>query len=278
MALEDGTYTRDPLLRNFGAVLRAHREASGLSRPRLAEALGCRPGWIEKLETAQKPPSEATANDLDVFFETGPAQIFWTMWREIKREGKHLATPPGFSRYAGLEAEADGIRKFDPQVVPGLLQTPAYARGTLTTAQSLDALDGYVAARMARQKHLTQNKNPRKWFVLDEAALRRAVGGPAVMKEQLELLQEIATTDPRTEIRVLPFTSVTYAGLDGSFTVLTLPGGGDIAYHEGPEISQVIEDLATVAEFRVRFDLVMGEALPKDESLALIRKIQEDYK
>ncbi|WP_344591347.1 helix-turn-helix transcriptional regulator [Actinomadura vinacea] len=277
MAQDDGGYTRDPLLRSFGAVLRAHREAAGLSRPQLAEALGCRPGWIEKLETAQKPPSEATADDLDVFFNTGPGRTFWTMWREIKREGKNLAAPPGFDKYTELEAEAGAIRKFDPQVVSGLLQTPAYARATLITGQPLDEVEGHVATRMERQEHLACNKNPRKWFVLDEAALRRPVGGAAVMRDQLERLIVVATSDPRTEIRVLPFSSVTYAGLDGSFTVLTLVGGVDVAYHEGPEISQVIEDGATVAEFRVRFDLVMGEALRNDESLALIRKILEDY-
>ncbi|MGH3389879.1 MAG: helix-turn-helix domain-containing protein [Actinomadura sp.] len=277
MAQDDGGYTRDPLLRNFGAVLRAHREAAGLSRPQLAEALGCKSGWIEKLETAQKPPSEATADDLDTYFDTGPARTFWTMWREIKREGKHLTAPPGFDKYTELEAEADAIRKFDAQLVPGLLQTPAYARAMWATRQTLDAVEDHVAARMERQEHLAHNKNPRMWFVLDEAALRRPVGGPKVMREQLEQLIEIATANPRVEIRVLPFSSVTYAGLDGSFTVLSLPRAVDVAYHEGPEISQVIEDGSTVAEYRVRFDLVMGESFRTDESLAMIRKIMEEY-
>jgi transcriptional regulator with XRE-family HTH domain len=276
MAQEQGGYTRDPLLRTFGAVLRAYREAAGLSRPQLAEKLGCKPGWIEKLETAQKPPSEATANDLDFFFQT-PARAFWLMWREIKREGKHLASPPGFSRYTELEAKADVIRKFEVQMVPGLLQTPAYARAIMNAGQAFDAPEDQVAARMERQESLARGKAPRKWFVLDEAALRRPMGGPAVMKEQLEKLIEVATSDPRTEVRVLPFSSVTYAGLDGSFTVLSLSGGVDVAYHEGPESSYVIEDGGTVAEFRVRFDLVMGESLRTDESLAMIRKILEDY-
>lgn len=277
MANDDSAYTRDPMLRTFGAVLRAHREARGLSRPQLAEALGCQFRWIEKLETARKPPSEATADDLDTYFDTGQARAFWTMWREIKRQGKHLAAPPGFDKYTELEAEADAIRKFDPQVVPGLLQTPAYARATWVARQTLDDVEEHVATRMERQEHLAHNKNPRMWFVLDEAALRRPVGGPEIMREQLERLIDIATTNPRVEVRVLPFSSVTYAGLDGSFTVLSLPHGLDVAYHEGPEISQVSEDGTTVAEYRVRFDLVMGESLRNDESLAMIRKILEEY-
>ncbi|GAA2426816.1 helix-turn-helix transcriptional regulator [Actinomadura vinacea] len=248
-----------------------------MSRPQLAEALGCKAGWIEKLETAQKPPSEATADDMDVFFDTGRARTFWTMWREIKREGKHLAAPPGFNRYVEIEAKSEALREFEAQVVPGLLQTPAYARAVTSAGQHPDALEDRVASRMERQAVLKRDDGPRIWFVLDEAVLWRPVGGPEVMREQLERLVEITTTSPRVEIRVLPFSSVTYAGLDGSFTVMSLPGGVDLAYHEGPEISQVIEDGAKIAEYRVRFDLVMGEALRTEESLAMIRKILEEY-
>ncbi|TDC68787.1 XRE family transcriptional regulator [Actinomadura sp. GC306] len=272
---QDG-YTRDPLLRTFGAVLRAHREADGLSRPQLAQALGCQPGWIEKLETAQKPTSEATADDLDVYFKTS-ARLFWHMWREIKREGKHLAAPPGFSRYAEIEAEAVAMRAFEAQVMPGLLQTPAYARAVMSSGLPFDALEERVSIRIGRQELLTRDNAPRMWFVLDEAVLRRPVGGPEVMYEQLATLIEVATTNPRIEIRMLPFSSVTYAGLDGSFFVLSLSGGVDVAYHEGPEISQLIEDGTTVAEYRVRFDLIMGESLRTGESLKLIQQYQEGY-
>lgn len=276
MTQDDG-YTRDPLIRTFGAVLRSHREAAGLSRPQLAEALGCKPGWIEKLETAQKPVSEATSDDLDVFFRTGPARTFWTMWREIKREGRHLAALPGFDKYAELEVKAVTIRMFEAQAVPGLLQTPDYARAMIGARQSSEPLEERVASRMERQEALIRDNGPRMWFVLDEAVLRRPIGGPEVMREQLAHLVEIATSNPRIEIRVLPFSSVTYAGLDGAFTVLSLSGGQGVAYHEGPEISHLAEDGSTVAEYQVRFDLVMGESLRASESLAMIRKIMEEY-
>ncbi|TDE30919.1 helix-turn-helix transcriptional regulator [Actinomadura sp. 6K520] len=276
MTTAQGGYTRDPLLRTFGIVLRAFREEAGLSRPQLADALGCRPGWIEKLETAQKPPSEATADDLDVCFKT-PKRMFWTMWREIKREGKHLAAPPGFSRYAEFEAVAQAMRFFEAQVIPGLLQTPAYAHAVMSYGLPVDALEERVSARMGRQEIISRHDAPRMWFVLDESALWRPVGGPVVMRDQLASLIEIATSNPRVEIRILPFSSITYAGLDGSFTVLSLPGGVDVAYHEGPEISQIVEDGTMISEFRVRFDLVMGESLPVSESLKMINRVMEDY-
>lgn len=276
MTQEQGDFTRDPLVRAFGEVLRGHRERAGLSRPQLAKALGCSPQWIEKLETGHKPPSQATAEDLDTYFET--PGTFYRMWKEIKRAGKHLASPPGFSEYVKIEAKADAMRSFEAQVFPGLLQIPRYARAVMSAGQPLDALDERVAGRLERQEILIRDNAPRMWFVLDEAVLRRPVGGPDVMREQLAHLIEVVTTMPRIQVRVLPFSSVTYAGLDGSFTVLTLPGGEDVAYHEGPEVSQVIEDAATVAEFEVRFGLVTGEALRTHESLMMIRSALEDYK
>ncbi|MUN38293.1 helix-turn-helix domain-containing protein [Actinomadura litoris] len=276
MPNEQAGYTRDPLLRTFGAVLRAHREAAGASRPQLAQALGCQPGWIEKLETAQKPCSEATADDLDVYFQT-PKRVFWKMWLEIKREGKHVAAPPGFSRYAEIEAKAVAARFFEAQVVPGLLQTPAYARAVLNSGLAPEMLEERVASRMERQEILARDDAPRMWYVLDEAILHRCVGGPLVMAEQLDRLIDVTETNPKIEVRMLPFSSVTYAGLDGSFFVLSLPMGIDVAYHEGPEVSQIIEDAATVAEYRVRFDLVMGESLPTGGSLKMIKMALEDY-
>lgn len=99
----------------------------------------------------------------------------------------------------------------------------------------------------------------------------------AVMRRQLAHLIDLATSHPRVEIRVLPFSSVSWAALDGPFKVLGLPGGTDFGYHEGPEISQVIEDQAIVAEYRLRFAQVMGEALRTGESLTMIEKILEEY-
>lgn len=273
---QESCFTRDPLLRTFGAVLRSHREGAGLSRPQLAEALGCGAGWIEKLETAQKPPSAATADDLDVFFET-PNRLFWVLWREIKREGKHLAAPAGFAKFVHFEAKAVKIRCFETQVIPGLLQTPDYARAVMSTGQPLDTLDEHVFARLNRQEIIARDDAPRMWFVLDEAVLRRPVGGPGVMRKQMVRLIEVVTSNPRVELRVLPFSSVTYAGLDGSFQVLSLPSGMDFGYHEGPELSQVIDDQIVVGEFRVRFELVMGESLRVGESLTMIEKILEEY-
>jgi transcriptional regulator with XRE-family HTH domain len=277
MTEDNGGYTRDPLIRTFGAVLRAYREAAGLSRPQLAEALGCRPGWIEKLETAQKPPSEATADDLDVYFKCGPARTFWTMWREIRRTGKHLVLPPGFSGFVEQEAKAVAIYGFEAQVIPGLLQREAYARALMDAGQPSDELNDLVAARLSRQAIHEKDKAPRMWFVIDESALHRPVGGPKAMREQLSHLADLATNLSRIHIRVLPYKSVTWAGLDGSFTILELPDRHKVAYLESPGSGCLVNDPDRVGAATVRFQLVMGEALPTDESLNMIMRALEDY-
>jgi hypothetical protein len=128
---------------------------------------------------------------------------------------------------------------------------------------------------LERQAILSREKPPNAWYVLDEAVLHRLVGGPEVMRKQLTLLAELATTS-HIQIRILPYSSVTHAGLDGEFTLLRLGDGTEILYQEGPGLSQLIEDPGTVADCAARFDLVMGEALPRGASHQMLLKTLED--
>jgi hypothetical protein len=129
---------------------------------------------------------------------------------------------------------------------------------------------------MERQAAVFGRKTPAQaWFVLDEAVLHRLVGGREVMRAQLTRLRDLANS-PNIHVRVLPFDSVTYAGLDGMFIILSLADGTEIAYHEGPSVSQLSQDPATVNEYRMRFDLVMGESYPRSESLKVITKTLEN--
>ncbi|OLT12714.1 hypothetical protein BJF79_21690 [Actinomadura sp. CNU-125] len=271
-----GDFTRDPLLRAFGTLLRSYRENASLSRPQFAEALGCTPQWIEAIESGKKPPSEATAIDCDTYFQT-PARTFWTLWKEIKQAGKHLALPPGFDGFVQREADAVSMDCFEAQVLPGLLQTAGYARALMNAGQPADELDALVAKRTERQSIHERDKPPRMWFVIDESALHRPVGGPQVMREQLQHVLDMVARFPNIQVRVLPYESVTWAGLDGSFTVLGFAAGSEVAYHESPGAGQVIDSPDRVSSTAVRFGLVMGEALPVSASLAMITKALKEY-
>ncbi|WP_345363451.1 helix-turn-helix transcriptional regulator [Actinoallomurus liliacearum] len=261
-------------METFAEELRFRREEVGLSRNKLAEALGCTPQWVYKVETCEKPPSEAFAQDLDTYFSTNG--LFHRQWRKIRKYRRSAMLLPGFPQYVELEAQATIIRAFTPQVVSGLLQTEDYMRALMSTSQSPHTLEERVAGRLERQAAAFDRPDPAKgWFVLDESALQRVIGGPEVMRKQLSKLCDLASS-PNIQVRILPFGSVTYAGLDGMFVTLTLADGTEVAYHEGPGVNQLTQELATINEYHARFDLVMGEAYRRSESLKIITKMLEN--
>jgi ribosome-binding protein aMBF1 (putative translation factor) len=266
-------YTRDPLIRAFGAVLRAHREEAGLSRAQLAESLGCSPQWIEKLETGKKPSKES-AIDLDTFFKIS-ARTFQRMWEEIESAGRRPAAPPGFRRYAELEKQATTIRTFEALLITGLFQTEDYARAVMASLQAPDMIEQALAARMERQEILTRDRPPRVWLTIDEWVLRRPVGGPEVMREQLCYLLE-AGTHPHTMIQVLPHNTDHYVALSGSFTLLGFDDAPDVGYVEAAGQGNLIQEPRAVADCAVRYDSLRGHAFPVAESRRIIETAMED--
>jgi transcriptional regulator with XRE-family HTH domain len=271
----DEEFTRDPLVRATGEVIRAHREAAGLSRPELAQALGCTPQWIEALEAGRKPLSEPTADDFDTFFKT-PGRLFGKLASEIKKEGKHRAQLPGFDGYLEREAEASAIDSFESQLVPGLLQTEEYTRGLLDSGQPIADPIAMIAQRKDRQIIFDRENPPRAWFVLDESVLHRPFGGRKAMRDQLSHLIEVASA-PNIQVRVLPYTSATWAAIDGSFVLLGMPDGTQVAYFETPDVGNLVSTPSRVAAAALRFSLVMGEALPASASRKMIEQVREDY-
>jgi transcriptional regulator with XRE-family HTH domain len=259
----------------FGAELRKMRTDAGLSQPQLAEALGCTATWIGKIELGECPPSEASAQDFDTYFKTNG--YFWRLWRLIKEAGKHLALPPGFWGFMEREARATSIRGFVAQVVPGLLQNESYARGVISAGQTRDAVDDLVCARLARQQILNRDNPPLLRFVLDESVLRRPIGGHEVMREQLTRLHDLMLNSPNIQIRVLPFASVIWPALAGSFTLLGFADEPDIAYLNAPGAGLMVDDRDRVDQYALQFDLVLGEALPSSGSLKMIARALEDY-
>ncbi|QXJ22119.1 hypothetical protein AGRA3207_003066 [Actinomadura graeca] len=161
-------------------------------------------------------------------------------------------------------------------MITGLLQKEAYARAVMDAGQVPEELDGLVAARLDRQAVLGRAKPPRMWFVLDESALRRPAGGRRSFREQLTDLAHVMTYSPNVQVRILPFESITWAGLDGSFQILELPEGRKVAYLETAGSGQLIHDPDIVEATSVRFQLVMGEALPAGASSKLVMRTLED--
>ncbi|MFC6932368.1 DUF5753 domain-containing protein [Actinomadura yumaensis] len=140
--------------------------------------------------------------------------------------------PDWFAEYAKYETQARVIRFYRLSLIPGLFQTPEYARACITASRMVTDIEGAVEARMRRQDVLRRDDPPHVWVLLDESALLRPIGGPKVMRDQLAVIHELAC-HPQVSVRVVPQATNFYLGLDGSFNRLAL-ARGSLAFVEAP--------------------------------------------
>jgi transcriptional regulator with XRE-family HTH domain len=255
----------------FGEELRRMREEAKLTGKELADALGCTPQWISIMESGRKL-SEQSARDLDTFFKTDGH--YYRLWRLAKKVEVQFILPPGFAEYLEYEKRATSYRIFCGQLVNGLFQTESYTRAILTTIDGGNAAD-LVAQRMDRQAVLARENIPHTWLVLDEAVVRRTVGSPEVMHEQLNHLLALSERI-NTMIQVVPQYTGYHAGLGGDFTILGFDDGPDLAYTESAGEGILIERPDRIKDKVVRWDLLRGYALPVEESRVLLKTVMED--
>ncbi|MGW3045327.1 DUF5753 domain-containing protein [Kitasatospora sp. NPDC001159] len=244
-----------------------------MSLDRLSEIVNYSKTHLHGVEKATRLPLPPLSSKVDAAF--GTDGLFEGLWEIIRRE----QFPDRYRRYMDLEAQASLIQVYCAQVVLGLVQTEDYARAVLRAGRPRDTeqhIEDKLAARIERQEILTRPAPPHLWLILDEAVLRRPVGGPEVMSAQLSHVLT-ATRRPDVVIQVLPFASGEHPALGGSLTILTLPNGTESAYMEGSHTGSLEEDPETVRGFRLSYDLIKASALPPDESAALIKTAMEDY-
>lgn len=139
-----------------------------------------------------------------------------------------------------------------------------------------DVVDALVAARLERAHLLTDPTTPLLWVVLDEAVLRRKVGGAAVAAKTLRHVAALVRKH-RVIVQVLPFSAGGHAGLNGSLKLMSFEQAPTLAYLQGPGSGQLVDDPATVARHELTYDLIGASALSPQESLALIESVAEDY-
>jgi hypothetical protein len=189
------------------------------------------------------------------------------------------ALPDWFQGAAREEAQAIRIRTYQGQIVHGLLQSEAYARALIRGVrprETQDRLEALLAGRLGRQSILGGEEPPFLWAILDEAVLRRVVGGPAVMAEQLEQLLK-QSENPNAMIQILPFATGAHAGTDGSFTLWSYPERNDVLYVEGPLTVNIVQKTSDVERARLSYDLLQAAALPREQSADMIRDALKGY-
>ncbi|MER6343617.1 helix-turn-helix domain-containing protein [Streptomyces sp. NPDC001595] len=252
----------------FGYELRRAREAAGLTQAQLGSIVFCTGSLIGQIETAAKIPHRELSERLDAALGTGG--LFSRLVGLVLRH----QLPSWFQPYAEMEARAAYIRSFQAQLVDGLLQTEGYARAVLSTRDDTD-IDGKVAARLERQRILDREHPPATWVVLSEAVLHQAVGGAAVMREQLAHLL-ILQRRRWLEIQVLPFEAGAHTGLMGSYYLLRFDKDPNIVYTEDFVQGHMTANPEAFKEGSVRYDHLQAAALSVDESAALIARVMEE--
>src|SRR5882757_4479745 len=222
----ENTEVNDPAaspLKHFGQEVKLERELLGLSRAELGKKASSSYSLVAKIEAGERMPSLHFAQTCDRTFPHSNGR-FGRLWPLVI---KH-AYPSWFRPFVAMEAVAAAIRSFQVQVVPGLLQTPDYAREVLMAGRlGAQRVEELLAARLERQRVLERENPPDLWVVLDQNVLRRRIGTPKVFAAQLAKVLEAAET-PSTLVQVVPDDSGAHSGLAGPFAVLTMEEGPDV--------------------------------------------------
>ncbi|MEU7009802.1 helix-turn-helix transcriptional regulator [Streptomyces sp. NPDC046332] len=252
----------------YGAELRRLREEAGLNQQQLGDIVYCTASLIGQIETAKKVPTREFSERLDAALMTGG--LFSRLVGLVLKS----QLPTWFQQYAEMEARAAYISTYQAQLVYGLLQTEEYARAVLSVDHP-DRLDEMVAARMERQRILEREHPPVLCVVLDEAALRLEVGGPEVMRAQLNGLLECMQRQ-WMQIQVLPFMTGQHAGMMGSFTLLRFEADPDLFYAESYDSGHMTASSQVIRERSVGYAHLQASALSREDSATLITRVMEE--
>ena len=272
--------------RRLGQELRRLRELKGMTAEEVAERLLVSQSKISRLENGRRSISQRDVRDLCGVYEVEDHRIvdsLMQMAKDSRQQGWwHSFGDIPYSVYIGLETDAASLRVYDPQVVPGLLQTRTYAEslisGALPEATPTD-IDKRVQVRLRRQERISAADNPlRLWAVLDEATLRREVGNRQVMIEQLEHLIEMSQL-PHVTVQMIPFTMGAHPGVSGQYAILEFPDAADssVVYIEGVTSDLYLEKAQDVQKYSVMYEHLRAQALNADQSREFISNIAKDY-
>jgi transcriptional regulator with XRE-family HTH domain len=272
--------------RRLGSELKRCREQAGMTQEQVSKFFEWHAAKVTRIETARVAVTPRDVKDLltlygvqdDEYREALMAlarlsreRTWWTDYRDLMRPGN----------FVGLEAEASWARVWEPIVLPGLLQTAAYMRALMTVGRRADtpeSVDRRITLRLRRQDRLTGGNPLNLWAIIDESVVRRIVGGPAVMAEQLQRLLD-AGESTNVTIQILAFTAGEHVFLGGSAALLEFPerAHADVVYLEGLAGDYYEEQPQEVERYRQEFERLADNALPADATAAMIKRLRDDY-
>lgn len=261
-------------LRTFGAVVQALRNHSGLSREELGRQVGYSKHTVASVEVGRRMP------DAD-FVDLGERALGNT--GALRAAYRHLTRDQGlaawFRRWARLELTGISLYTYECRVIPGLLQTEAYARAVSLSVPPLAgevAVGQRVAKRLDRQNLLsTQRERPCAFsFILEQALLERWTGGLDVTRELYGHLLDVTARHWNVELQIMPLRQPTHAGLDGPLQLLETPTNRWFAYSEGQKNGRLIADPKEISVLQQRYAKLRSQALTPEDSRGLLERMR----
>jgi hypothetical protein len=276
------------LKRWIALELRRLREAAGLSRLEVAERLGRGVSHVGHIETMRNLPSptevevflnycgvgERTQFFLELLAQAKKSRDWWTKFSNV--------VPAWFDLYMGMESSAVKMEGYDALVIPGLFQTPEYTEAIIRDDErgfSDAEVTKRVELRMARQTIIDRNQALHLWMVLDESTLRRMIGGPALMQQQLRHLIKLAE-HPRIDLQVLLMSTGAHPALSGSFTIMSFPAefGKDpsVVYTQTKIQGIYYEEPTEIDQYRLCMNRLGAQAAPLEDTSSIITRIARE--
>ncbi|MFH8386574.1 Scr1 family TA system antitoxin-like transcriptional regulator [Kitasatospora sp. NPDC018058] len=260
----------------FGEELKYAREAAGYTQEELGKLRHCDRTVISRTESGKRKPSIEEVEDLGRLLNTG--DLLMRLYGRVDWDAA-IEHPDWFQDHVDLEAISVGVRVFQDSVVHGLLQCRQYARALFATGDAAgnpEEIEELTKARLSRQSRFLVPSGPLLVVILDESAIRAVIGGPDVMRCQMEHLLRVARL-PNIVIHVAPFSS-RQAFINTAMVLLELPDGQRLVYSESLDRGHLSEDPASATKYHRRFDQLRGECLSECDSLRLIADALEGYR
>ncbi|MFH8991149.1 Scr1 family TA system antitoxin-like transcriptional regulator [Streptomyces sp. NPDC017940] len=257
-------------MKMVGALLALHREVAGFTQKTLAERIVTSEDHVASIEQGRRPLKMDLAVQLDQLLATGG-----TLATAVENMPEVDLVPRWAEEYMDLEREALALSWYDNQVLPGLLQTPDYARAVFhneVPVLSDDEIALRTAARMERQEILQRKEPPTVSFVISEATLLDRLGGTEVHRAQLRHLREAAVL-PGVTLQVMPVGRSFHAGLSGPFTLIETPEHQRLGYTEAQRGSQLIAAPDDVSILERKYAMLRTQALNPEETRALLDRL-----
>lgn len=261
----------------YGAELRYLRELAGLTLEQLAEGSFRGVPFLSQIERGERRMPLDLARHVDKVLKTNG---FFERRCEDVRRARQSGHAEYFADVAEMEQHAETIEEWAPMLVPGLLQTQAYAEAVIHTSLPWlppERVDKQVQARLQRAEIWKREDRPSFWAVLHESLIRRPLLPSAEMAMQLEHIAHVIRSTQGV-LQIVPETARAHPFMMGMVKVMTFPDAPPVAYTEGLHNGQLIDYPALVKDYRRSYDLLRAAALPPEASLAMVERAAEDYR